>query len=160
MNILELDSEAQKKAYYLNYIKENKMDKQSCLDLINNAILARENAYAPYSKYRVGAALLSNSGEVFLGCNIENSAYSETVCGERVAFFSAISKGVRDFKAIAIVGGKDKICSFASPCGACRQVMQEFCKDGFKVILFDGKDIKTYTLSELLPSCFNSSNLK
>ena len=139
------------------------MDKQLYLDLIEKAKYARVNAYAPYSGYKVGAALLCNDGTVFTGANIENSAYSETICAERVAFFNAISRGGdrSDFKAIAIVGGKnDKIDDFASPCGACRQVMREFCSDKFEIILYNGKDVKVYTLSDILPFDFSAKNLK
>ena len=136
------------------------MDNQAYLNLIENAKSARGNAYAPYSNYKVGASLLCGNGSIFSGANIENSAFSETVCAERVAFYNAISNGSRDFKAIAIVGGKDEISSFAFPCGACRQVMSEFCSDDFKIILFDGKEIKIRTLEELLPCDFNAENLK
>ena len=136
------------------------MDNQAYLNLIEKAKSARGNAYAPYSNYKVGASLLCGDGSIFTGANIENSAFSETVCAERVAFYNAISNGSRDFKAIAIVGGKDEISSFAFPCGACRQVMSEFCSDDFKIILFDGKEIKIRTLEELLPCDFNAENLK
>ena len=137
------------------------MDNQAYINLIEKAKEARDNAYAPYSNYKVGAALLSCDGSVYCGANIENSAFSETVCAERVAFFNAISTGMdRDFCAIAIVGGKDEISSFAFPCGACRQVMSEFCKGNFKIILFDGKNIEVYTLKELLPCDFSAKNLK
>lgn len=137
------------------------MAKQDYEELIKKATFARVNAYAPYSKYKVGAALLCGDGTIYKGANIENSAYSETVCAERVAFFNAISKGGnRDFKAIAIVGGKDEIKEFAYPCGSCRQVMSEFCDDSFKIVLYNGKEIKTISLSKLLPSKFGKESIK
>ena len=130
------------------------MEKKELVDL---AIQARKMSYSPYSGFCVGAALETVSGEVFMGCNIENAAYGPSNCAERTAFFKAISDGARDFKNIAIVGApKDKeITSFCPPCGVCRQVMSEFCdKDKFGVILYDGKEIRTYTLGELLPLAF------
>lgn len=138
------------------------MTNKTYLDLIEKATFARVNAYAPYSGYKVGAALLCSDGTVFKGANIENSAYSETVCAERVAFFHAINKAGdrRDFKAIAIVGGKgNKITDFAYPCGSCRQVMSEFCSDKFKIVLYDGKEVKVTTLGKLLPDNFGPKNL-
>jgi len=112
-------------------------------------------AYAPYSGYKVGAALLCADGTVYLGCNIENAAYSPTVCAERNAFFKAVSEGHREFVSIAICGGKDGIITdIFPPCGVCRQVMQEFCKGDFLVYLTDGKQIQTLTLSDLLPYGF------
>ncbi len=122
-------------------------------ELIDQAIKARENAYAPYSKYKVGAALLTKSGKIYLGANIENASYSLTNCAERTAIFKAVSEGEKEFEAIAIVGGKDEP-SFSPPCGTCRQVMSEFCKGDFKIVLFDGKDEKIYTLDEILPLRF------
>ena len=106
-------------------------------ELISRALEARKNAYAPYSDFRVGAALLSDSGGIYTGCNIENSAYTPTNCAERTAFFKAVSEGVRSFRAICIAGGPgerepEKPCP---PCGVCRQVMLEFCGPDFEVIL-------------------------
>ena len=128
-------------------------------ELVTLAINAASNSYSPYSGFKVGAALLSKDGRIFLGCNIENASYSPTVCAERVAFFKAISEGVRDFSMIAIVGGESVENDIGSrlcpPCGVCRQVMAEFCDvDSFKVILTDGDDIKEYLLKELLPLNF------
>ena len=128
--------------------------------LVKAAIKARERSYSPYSGFKVGAALLCDDGEIYLGSNIENAAYGDTICAERVAIFKAVFDGHRDFSAIAIVGGKDELCSFAFPCGACRQVMSEFCASDFKIILFDGKITKTFTLAELLPESFLKSNLE
>lgn len=131
--------------------------------LIEAAIDARNKAYAPYSKFLVGAALLAESGNVFTGCNIENAAYTPTNCAERTAFFKAVSQGERDFVSIAIVGGKEsaKTLDICAPCGVCRQVMMEFCRsDAFRIILAkDTDDYKVYYLSELLPEGFGPSNL-
>ena len=132
------------------------------LDLIQSAFEIRKKAYTPYSHYNVGAALLCNSGKVYLGCNIENGAYSPTICAERVAFVEAVKNGERDFEAIAIVTGDETsdVYEMASPCGVCRQVMSEFCKDDFKIIMTkitkDGKllDSKILTMDEILPDRF------
>ena len=124
--------------------------------LIAKAVEAMENAYAPYSGFKVGAALLSKSGRVFTGCNIENASYSTTCCAERTAFFKAISEGEKEFTAIAVVGGKNgEISSFCSPCGVCRQVMAEFCGKDFMIILSDGKLTKAHTFEKLLPESFS-----
>ncbi len=128
------------------------MDKNA---LVRLALEARENSYSPYSSFKVGAALLTKGGKIYKGCNVENGAFSPTNCAERTAFFSAIADGERDFSAIAVVGGKDEITEFCPPCGVCRQVMSEFCKEDFEIILFDGGKIKTFTLGELLPEGFN-----
>lgn len=124
--------------------------------LIKMAKKARENAYAPYSDFLVGAALLTKKQKVFTGCNVENAAFSPTNCAERTAFFKAISEGERDFEAIAITGGKkDEKSILCPPCGVCRQVMLEFCTPEFKVILEDENGIKIFTLSEIIPLNFN-----
>lgn len=122
-------------------------------ELITKAKEARRNAYAPYSGFKVGAALVAQSGKVYVGCNIENAAYGETVCAERVAFFNAISQGERRFAAIAIVGGKDELVD-CTPCGSCRQVMAQFCGKDFTVVLLSGGKAKEYKLGELLPLAF------
>ena len=125
--------------------------------LIQMALLAREQAYAPYSGYAVGAALLTEEGRIYTGCNIENSAYGPTNCAERTAFFKAISEGERNFTAIAVCGGKagKEPESFAYPCGVCRQVMQEFCEKHFQVIVAKSpSEYVAYTLGELLPYAF------
>jgi len=124
-------------------------------ELIDYAIKARDNAYAPYSSFKVGAALKTKTGKVFLGCNIESSSYSLTNCAERTAFFKAISEGEREFEAIAVVGGKDELV-FCPPCGACRQVMKEFCDENFKIILLDNGQEKIYTLIDILPLGFKT----
>lgn len=124
--------------------------------LIEKAKQAMTAAYAPYSGFTVGAALLCADGSVFTGCNIENAAYSPTLCAERTAFAKAVSEGKRDFTAIAVCGGKGgKITGRCTPCGVCRQVMAEFCKGDFEVILVepDGYDVRT--LSQLLPDSFS-----
>ena len=126
-------------------------------ELISRALEARKNAYAPYSDFRVGAALLSDSGEIYTGCNIENSAYTPTNCAERTAFFKAVSEGVRSFRAICIAGGPgerepEEPCP---PCGVCRQVMLEFCGPDFEVILaVNGQQYEVYTLHRLAPMGF------
>lgn len=128
--------------------------------LILKAIEAAKNSYSPYSKFKVGAALLTNDNEIFLGCNIENSSFSLTNCAERTAIFKAISEGKKDFKAIAIMGSAtDTFNEYCTPCGACRQVLAEFCKPDFKIILGRMKEenkieVKEYTLKELLPENF------
>ncbi len=120
------------------------------------AVKAVENSYSPYSGFRVGAALLTEDGKVFTGCNIENSAFSPTVCAERTAIFKAVSEGERDFAAIAIAGGKDgKIEGVCPPCGVCRQVMAEFCKPDFTVLLVTGQEsYEKHSLADLLPLSF------
>lgn len=124
--------------------------------LVERAIDARQNAYAPYSGFRVGAALLSANDAVFCGCNIENSAFSPTLCAERVAFGAAIAAGCQEFSAIAVVGGaQDSADSICFPCGVCRQVMREFCRDDFLIYLLDGEQIVRYRLDELLPHSFS-----
>lgn len=125
--------------------------------LIQKAFEMLEFSYVPYSHFHVGAALFSKSGKVYGGCNIENSSYSPTNCAERTAFFKAVSEGVKDFDAIAVVGGHDGIVKdFCPPCGVCRQVMREFCSKDFKIILAKTtKEYKVYTLEELLPESFS-----
>lgn len=128
--------------------------------LVKTACEAMGKAYAPYSGFRVGAALLTKDGRVYTGCNIENAAYGPTNCAERTAFFKAVSEGERDFAAIAVVGGRDgTVSGFASPCGVCRQVMWEFCGDSFEIHLWNGVDYQTYTLAELLPLSFGKESL-
>jgi cytidine deaminase len=130
------------------------------LELIKTAIEARKRAYAPYSGFSVGAALLTADGRVFTGCNIENAAFTPTNCAERTAFFKAVSEGVRAFEAIAVVGGKgEEPSEFCAPCGVCRQVMAEFCSPDFRIVLGNEKNQTVYTLSELLPASFSKSDL-
>ena len=124
--------------------------------------LAREamtHAYAPYSGYCVGAALLCADGTVYGGCNIENASYSPTNCAERTAFFKAVFDGKRDFTAIAVVGGKDGVITGAfPPCGVCRQVMREFCRDDFMIYIGGaGESYQSLTLAQILPYSFSAS---
>lgn len=131
--------------------------------LIREAIAAMQYSYTPYSHFRVGAALLSKSGKIHRGCNIENAAYTPTNCAERTAFFKAVSEGEMEFDAICIVGGKDgKLEEYTSPCGVCRQVMMEFCDpETFKIILAtDETHYTEFSLKELLPLGFGPGNLK
>lgn len=132
--------------------------------LVLLAFEARKQSYAPYSHFRVGAALLAADGRVYQGCNIENAAYTPTNCAERTAFFKAVSEGVRDFSAIAIVGGMgdQEELAYCAPCGVCRQVMMEFCRpESFRIILARSKtEYRTYTLEELLPMGFGPENLQ
>lgn len=129
--------------------------------LIESAITAMKNAYAPYSNYIVGAALLSQRGKIYTGCNIENSSYGVTNCAERTAFFKAISNGEKEFIKIALVAGKNGVITdYANPCGMCLQVMQEFCNSDFEIILAkSANEYRTMFLSDLLPHRFDSSNL-
>lgn len=130
--------------------------------LIDIAIEQLEFSYTPYSNFKVGAALLTRSGEIYTGCNIENASYTPTNCAERTAFFKAVSGGVRDFQAICIVGGKDgKLTEYTAPCGVCRQVMMEFCNPKtFQIILaVDKERYEIYTLEELMPLGFGPLNL-
>ena len=128
-------------------------------ELIEKALEARKLSYSPYSGFSVGAALLCDDGSVFTGCNIENSAFSPTVCAERTAFFKAVSEGKKSFVKIAVVGGKSDIETpenYCSPCGVCRQVMKEFCSSDFEIIMAkNADDYRIMTLSELLPASFD-----
>ena len=126
--------------------------------LIQQAKKAMTFAYAPYSGFQVGAALLAKDGKVYTGCNIENAAYGPTNCAERTAVFKAVSEGCREFTAIAVCGGKDGVITGAfPPCGVCRQVLREFCGEDFAVYVVTGEDSFTaYTLAQLLPHSFNA----
>ena len=126
-------------------------------DLITKAKEAMLHAYAPYSGYKVGAALLCGDGTVYCGCNIENASFTPTVCAERSAIFKAVYDGQREFAAIAVCGGKDgEITGAFPPCGVCRQVMREFCGDDFAVYMVTGPEsYETCTLSQLLPYSFS-----
>jgi len=127
-------------------------------ELVKLALKAKEFAYAPYSKFKVGAAILTDDGEVFTGCNIENSSYSLTICAERVAIFKAYSTGKRKFKSIAIVSDAK---NYTSPCGACRQVLMDLAGEELEVILTNSKGRKKILkLKELLPLPFSSKDLK
>lgn len=137
------------------------MNEQLEKELIQKAMEMTKMSYAPYSGYHVGAALLTNDGQIYTGCNIENASYGATNCAERTAFFKAVSEGVRGFEAIAVVGAptdaaaEDTFSEYAYPCGICRQVMQEFCKKDFTIIVAKTtEDYQKYTLRELLPFGF------
>ena len=130
------------------------------LELLLKAIEARKLAYAPYSNHKVGAALVGKSGKLYLGCNVENAAYSPTNCAERTAIFKAVSEGEREFTAIAIVGGLgDTLSEVCAPCGVCRQVMAEFCDGDMRIVLGTPEKIVVTTLKELLPYSFGRANL-
>ena len=131
-------------------------------ELVQKAIEMTKMSYVPYSHFHVGAALLDKNGKIWTGCNIENATYGATNCAERTAIFKAVSEGVRDFEAIAIVGGPEGadgahvLEEFCPPCGICRQVLAEFCSRDFKIILADGKGgQKVFTLADLLPESFS-----
>ncbi len=133
-------------------------------ELIKMALEARKIAYAPYSKFTVGAALLGKNGIVYKGCNIENASYPVTNCAERTAFFTAVSEGQKEFEAIAIVGGKEgeRKLDYCAPCGMCRQVMMEFCDyEDFEIIIAKNEnDYKVFTLKELFPEGFGPEDLE
>lgn len=131
-------------------------------NLIQAALDARKNAYAPYSHYQVGAALLAEDGTVFTGVNIENASYGATNCAERTAFFKAVSEGRRRFRAIAVAGGMEgqEPVDYAYPCGICRQVMQEFAGEDFRVIVAKSvSDYREYRPEELLPFGFGGESI-
>ena len=133
-------------------------------ELVRLALGARERAYAPYSKFQVGAALLTGTGRVYQGCNIECASYTPTNCAERTAFFKAVSEGERDFVAIAIAGGPAgaPVKRACPPCGVCRQVMAEFCDpETFEILLATENGVEeAYLLKELLPRGFRKSRLE
>lgn len=126
--------------------------------LLEKAYEGRENAYAPYSNFKVGAAVLAENGKIYTGCNIENASYGATNCAERTAIFKAISEGNRKIRAIAIVGADDE---YTYPCGICRQVIAEFADENTEIIL--GKKSLEYivkTLAEILPGAFTKEALQ
>lgn len=131
------------------------MNNSEAQKLVKAAEKARTFAIAKYSNFPVGAALITNDGNVINGCNIESSSYSLTICAERVALTKALSDGIKNFEAIAIVA---KDGDFCPPCGACRQLLYDYAPD-LEVILSDGNDIKTYKIKELLPLAFEDSQL-
>ena len=132
------------------------------LELMQFAEEARKFSYCPYSNCAVGAALLTNNGKVYTGCNIENAGYSSTNCAERTALFKAISEGETRFAAIAIIGApKGEKGRFCAPCGVCRQVLREFCEpESFRVLLGTTEGAEAYLLAYLLPVSFSPSDLK
>lgn len=132
------------------------LSKETTQILIDKAFSMLDFSYVPYSRYTVGAALLTEDGDIYTGCNIENAAFGPSNCAERTAIFKAVSEGVKDFKAIAVVGGpQKKVTDYCAPCGVCRQVLREFCDQDFIVILAKSKtDYKVFTLAQLLPESF------
>ena len=121
---------------------------------------AMTHSYSPYSGYKVGAALLCKDGTVYTGCNIENAAYTPTICAERTAIFKAVYDGHRDLVAIAVCGGKDGIITGSfPPCGVCRQVMREFCGDDFAIYIVRPDGYETVALAQLLPYSFSNANM-
>ena len=126
-------------------------------NLVAKARIARKNAYVPYSHYKVGAAVLTKSGKVYTGCNIENAAYPSGLCAERVAIFKAASVGEREMVALAVVTS-----NLGSPCGACRQVFSEFADDDAVIVLAaaQGKRLKKFTMAEILPDRFGPHHLE
>lgn len=129
-------------------------------ELLKAALDARERAYAPYSNYRVGAALLAKSGKIYEGFNIENASFSATICAERAAFCAALLAGERKFSAIAIAGGKGEAEAKVSPCGVCRQFMAEFCGEDFEIIWGNESQNESHRFSELFPFGFDAENLE
>ena len=126
----------------------NEVDNKELVDMAKKAM---NYSYSPYSEFKVGAALKSSTGKVFLGCNIENSSYGATNCAERTAIFKAVSEGETEFEAIAIVSSSGKL---TFPCGICRQVMSEFFDDDTKILLEENNEIKTFMLKDFLPNAF------
>ena len=133
-------------------------------EIISRAFRARENAYAPYSTFCVGACIETKDGQLYTGCNIENASYSVTNCAERTALFKAVSDGKTEFVRIVIVGGKKdtETHEYCPPCGVCRQALMEFCNpDTFQIILAKTiSEYQIYTLKELLPMGFGPKNLQ
>ena len=133
-------------------------------ELVEKAVKALENSYSPYSGFKVGAALLTKDGRVFVGCNIENASYPAGICAERTAIFKAVSEGERKITHIALAAGEEKLeqplPNYPSPCGICRQVMAEFCEENAVILLAKSEeDYLEYTLSELLPLSFTAKDL-
>ena len=123
--------------------------------LLEKALKTLENAYAPYSNFRVAAALECADGSIFTGVNIENASFGATLCAERSAFAAALSAGKRQFVRILIIGGTaGQISAFCPPCGICRQFMSEFCAPEFEIILYNGEQFETHTLAALFPKGF------
>ena len=138
------------------------MEENKIKELIRYALSMRKMSYTPYSHFNVGAALLAKNGKIYTGCNIETASFTPTNCAERTAFFKAVSEGVKEFDALAIVGGPDgaEELQYCSPCGVCRQVMSEFCEDDFIVICAKSEnEYRVNTLTEVLPNRFGPKNL-
>ena len=138
-------------------VTSDTLTKEQSRELAAKSLAGIKNSYAPYSHFHVSAVLLCGNGAVYTGNNIENAAYTPSVCAERCAFFKAVSEGERSFTAIAVVGGPEGASEFdwCAPCGVCRQVMAEFCKADFEILLAkDTENWKSYTLEQLLPERF------
>ena len=138
------------------------LDQKLVEELIETAIEMTKMSYSPYSNFKVGAALLAKNGNIYKGCNIENAGYTPSNCAERTAFFKAVSEGVKEFDAIAVVGGQNGVLTqMTAPCGVCRQIMMEFCNPKtFQVIMaVDKEHYKIMTLEELLPMGFGPADL-
>lgn len=141
----------------------NSISEKKIKELIEAALEARNGSYAPYSKYQVGAALLTRAGKIYQGGNIENASYGAANCAERTAFFKAVSEGEKEFSAIAIAGGlKGKApADYAYPCGICRQVMKEFVRDDFQIIVAkSATEYRAFTLAEMLPFGFGGESIQ
>ena len=138
------------------------MTEKEIHEICEKAVSMREKSYAPYSHFRVGAALLGKDGKVYTGCNIENAAFSVSNCAERTALFKAVSEGEHDFQALAIAGGPENgRLQYCTPCGVCRQALEEFCPPDFPVYLAkSGTDYQKYELRQLLPEGFGGKNLQ
>lgn len=147
-------------------MSENYMESSGIpvMELIKSAIEARKKSYAPYSGYMVGAALLTNDLRIYQGCNIENAAFTPTICAERTALFKAVSEGVQRFKAIAVVGSPagEELTQFSYPCGVCRQALREFVNPKTFVVIVakSTEEYELYTLEELLPHSFGRENVE
>lgn len=147
-------------------MSENDMESSGIpvMELIKSAIEARKKSYAPYSGYMVGAALLTNDLRIYQGCNIENAAFTPTICAERTALFKAVSEGVQRFKAIAVVGSPagEELTQFSYPCGVCRQALREFVNPKTFVVIVakSTEEYELYTLEELLPHSFGRENVE
>ena len=138
------------------------IDKATELELVRKALVQTGSAYAPYSRFHVGAAVLASSGRIYGGANVENASYGATVCAERTAIFKAVVAGERRILAIAIAGGKDGVVTgYCAPCGICRQVMREFAKpEEFRVLIARSEtDYRAFTLADLLPESFGPEAL-
>lgn len=136
-----------------------KLSEDGIRQMIREALKVRKLAYAPYSHFSVGAALLSGEGKIYTGCNVENAAFGPSNCAERTAFFKAVSEGEKNFAGIAITGGNDSDNpqNIIYPCGVCRQVMVEFCNPDFQIICAKSEtEYEIYRLSELMPNSFDS----
>ena len=142
-------------------ITPDDLTKEQIRELGVKALAGLKNSYAPYSHFHVSAVLLCADGKAYTGNNIENAAYTPSVCAERCAFFKAVSEGDLDFTAIALFGGLNCIVKdYCAPCGVCRKVMREFCRPDFKIIMVKSEEEwKEYTLEQLLPEGFGPENL-